>query len=207
MTASGALVGLVPAGAAQAAPSCTPNVGNSGLSAAVVARPHQTIAHRTIDATGCDIGVYIGAGVAHVTIDSATVTGANFEGIFAERTAHLTVENSTITNNGFNTIADDADPLPGSGVKSHVGQSFAISLFGVSYSIVKDNIVFNNGRGGIGVMDNGPNDPGTITQDTTAPLTSSSHDQIVGNTTYSNYNGCGIVAATQNFGGSLSHLI
>jgi hypothetical protein len=207
MTASGALVGLVPAAAAQAAPSCTPDVGHSGLSAAVVAQPHQTIAHRTIDATGCDIGVYIGSGVTHVTIDSVTVTGANFQGIFAERTAHLTVENSTITGNGFNTLADDADPLPGSGVKSHVGQSFAISLFGVSYSTVKDNIVFNNGRGGIGVMDNGPTDPGTITQDAAAPLTSSSHDQIVGNTTYANFNGCGIVAATQNVGGSLSHLL
>jgi hypothetical protein len=207
MTAATALVGLVPVGAAEAAQSCTMDVGHSGLSAAIVAHAHQTIAHQTIDAAGCDIGIYIGEGAPHVTIDSVTVQDANFQGIFAEKTSHLTVENSTVTGNGFNTIADDAGPLPGSGVRSHVGQSFAISLFGVSYSIVKGNTVYNNGRGGIGVMDNGPNDPGTITQDLSASVVSSSHDQIIDNRTSANYHGCGIVAATQNVGGSLSHLI
>ena len=206
MAASTALVGLVPVGAAEAAQSCTTDVGNSGLSAAIVAQPHQKIAHRTVDATGCDIGIYVGAGVSHVTIDSVTVSGANFQGIFAEKTSHLTVENSTVTDNGFNTIDSSAPALPGSGVHSLVGQAFAISLFGVSYSTVKHNAVYNNGRGGIGVMDNGPNDPGTITQNRSAPLVPSSYDTIVDNSTSANYSGCGLVAATQNLGGSLSHL-
>ena len=206
MAASTALVGLVST-TAQAAPRCVSNVANSGLSAAVVAQPNQTIAHKTINAKGCDIGVYIGAGVDHVTINSVTVFNANFQGIFAEKTSYLTVEKSTIKNNGFHTIDKSAPALPGSGVHSFVGQSFAISLFGVSFSTVKGNTVFNNGRGGIGLMDNGANDPGTINQDTSAALVSSSGDQIIDNTTYANYSGCGIVAATQNFGGSLSHLI
>ena len=208
IAASTALVGLVPSVAqAQATSRCVPNVGNSGLSAAVVAQAHQTIANKMINAQGCDIGIYVGAGVDHVTINSVTVFNANFQGIFAERTSYILVENSTIKNNGFHTTAADADPLPGSGVRSHVGQSFAISLFGVSYSTVKGNTVFNNGRGGIGLMDNGSNDPGTINQDRSALPVSSSHDQIVDNTTYANYNGCGIVAATQNFNGSLSDLL
>lgn len=207
VAASTALLG-VSAGVAQAAPAstCTPNVGNSGLSAAVVAHPHQRIAQRHIDATGCDIGIYVGQGVSHVRIDSVSVSGANFQGIFAEKTSHLTVQDSVVTDNGFHTTDPAAPPLPGSGVKSYVGQSFAISLFGVSHSTVRDNKVFNNGRGGIGLMDNGANDPGTITQNPSAPLVSSSDDTIVGNRTWANYSGCGIVAATQNFGGRLSDL-
>lgn len=207
MTASTALLGIGSAGVAAAAPSCTPNVGGSGLSAAVVAHAHQAIAHRTIDATGCDIGIYVGSGAADVTIKSVRVSGANFEGIFAEKTSHLTIENSTVTGNGFNTIDSSAPPLPGSGVHSYVGQSFAISLFGVSDSTVKGNRVYNNGRGGIGVMDNGPNDPGALTQDMSAPLLGSTHDVIVDNQMWANYNGCALVAATQNVGGHLSDLV
>jgi hypothetical protein len=205
LTATTALVGAVSAGPAQAAEKCTPNVGNTGLSAAVVAHAHQRIAHRTIDATGCDIGIFVGQNVSHVAIDSVTVSHANFQGILAQKTSHVTIEDSTVTDNGFNTLDPSAPALP-SGVHSFVGQSFAISLFGVSYSTVKDNKVYNNGRGGIGLMDNGPNDPGARTQDASAPLVPSSHDTITGNSTWANYNGCGIVAATQNVKGRLSHL-
>ena len=54
-------------------------------------------------------------------------------------------------------------------------------------------------------MDNGPNDPGTITQDPSAPLVSSSYDSVTGNREWANYNGCAIVAATQNLGESSSN--
>lgn len=210
VTVSTALLGVAMAGVAQAAPApapaCTPNVGNSGLSAAVVARPYQRIVDRTIK-TSCDIGIYVGAGVSHVRIDNVRVSGASFEGIFAQKTSNLTIENSTITGNGFKTTDPSAPPLPVTGVHSRVSQAFGISLFGVSYSEVSHNKVADNGRGGIGLMDNGPNDPGTITQNTSAPLVSSSHDVIVDNRMSANYNGCGLVAATQNTGGSLSDLV
>lgn len=203
-------IGFSGTAAAAAAPgphSCTANVGNSGLSAAVVARRGQTIAHRTINASPCDIGIYVGAGVSHVTIRSVTVKGANFQGIFAQDTSHVTIEHSTVTDNAFGTTNPTAPPLPGSGVKSLVGQAFAISLFGVSHSTVDHNRVYNNGRGGIGIMDNGPHDPGTITQNAAAPLVSSSYDSVTGNREWANYSGCGVVAATQNLGGSLSNLL
>ncbi|HET9124931.1 MAG TPA: right-handed parallel beta-helix repeat-containing protein, partial [Solirubrobacteraceae bacterium] len=177
------------------------------MSAAVVAQPGETIADRLINAAPCDIGIYVGAGVSHVTIRSVTVQGANFQGILAEKTSYVTIEHSTITDNAFGTVDPSAPPLPGSGVRSQVGQAFAISLFGVSHSTVAHNTVYNNGRGGIGVMDNGPNDPGTITQNTSAPLVSSSDDSVIDNQEWANYNGCGIVAATQNLGGSLSDLV
>lgn len=207
---SAAGVGFLQTAAAEAAPaaqSCIENVGNSGLSAAVVAQPGETIAGRLINAAPCDIGIYVGAGVSHVTIRSVTVQGANFQGIFAEKTSYVTIKHSTITDNAFGTVDSSVPPLPGSGVRSRVGQSFAISLFGVSHSTVAHNTVYNNGRGGIGVMDNGPNDPGTITQNTSAPLVSSSDDSVTGNTEWANYDGCAVVAATQNLGGSLSNLL
>lgn len=210
-----AVLGLAVAGAGSlgvdaavaAPPTCTPNVDGSGLSAAVVASSGQEIANHTINAASCDIGIYVGVGVSNVTIRSVTVEGANFQGIFAQDASYVTIEHSTITDNAFGTIDPNVPPLPGSGVQSLVGQAFAISLFGVSHSTVSDNTVYNNGRGGIGVMDNGPNDPGTILQNPSAQLTSSSYDTVTGNREWANYNGCAIVAATQNFGGSLSHLL
>jgi hypothetical protein len=192
--------------ASAGAASCLSNVGGSGLSAAVVAKSGQTIAHKTIDAAGCDIGIYVGPGVSGVTIDAVKVTGASFQGILAEKTSHLKVEHSILTGNGFKTIDKSAPKLP-SGVHSLVSQSFAISLFGVSDAMVMDNKVYNNGRGGIGVMDNGPNNPGTITQDHSAPVVGSANDMISGNKVWKNYNGCGIVLATQNVGGTLSNMV
>lgn len=209
VAASAALLAIGVAGSAGAttASDCTANVGDSGLSAAVVAHAGQTIAHRRINAAGCDIGIYVGAGVSHVKIDAVTVTGANFEGIFAERTSHLTVEKSTISGNGLHTIDPSAPALPGSGLHSKVGQSFAISLFGVSRSTVRGNTLTGNGRGGIGIMDNGSNDPGTITQNTSAPVVSSTHDVVINNRMRANYNGCALVVATQNLGGTLSDML
>ena len=141
-----------------------------------------------------------------MTLDAVKVSGADFDGILAEKTSGLTVENSSFTDNGFKTI-DKSAPLLSSGVHSLVSQAFAISLFGVSHSTVKNNRVFDNGRGGIGVMDNGPNDPGAITQSPAAPLLGSTDDTITGNKAWKDYNGCGIVIAIQNFRGSLSHIV
>lgn len=203
-----ALTAVVSAGAAQAkAPArCVPNVNDSGLSAAVVARAGQTIANRVV-ATTCDIGIFVGPHASHVTIRHVTVSGAGFQGVLAENTSYVTVRNSTIRGNGLRTIDAKAPVQPGSGLHSFVGQSFGISLFGVNHAAIRDNTVTGNGRGGIGVMDNGANNPGTITQDTSAPLVSSSHVTITGNKLSANYNGCAIVAATQNLGGRVSHLL
>ena len=199
---------VLPVGAANAAgPACTPDAGGTGLSAAVVARPHEKIVHRNIH-TGCDIGIYIGAGVSGVQVDHVRVSGAGFQGIFVEKTSHVVIEHSTIANNGWRTIDPSAPPLAGSGVRSYVSQSFGVSLFGVSDSVVRGNRVYDNGRGGIGLMDNGPNDPGATAsqQNPAAAVVASTDDTINGNRMWANYNGCALVAATQNPGGHLSGL-
>jgi parallel beta-helix repeat protein len=203
LTAATAVVWPV---AASAASACTPNVAGSRLSAAVVAKSGQTIADRTI-ATSCDIGIFIGPGTSRVTVNHVTVTGAHYQGILAENASHIIVENSTITGNGFHTINPHAPALPGSGLHSYVGQSFAISMFGVTSSTVRGNTVNNNGRGGIGVMDNGANNPGTIAQNRSAKLVGSAGVSVTNNTLTANYNGCGVVAATQNFGGHLTNIV
>ncbi|WP_165400053.1 right-handed parallel beta-helix repeat-containing protein [Motilibacter rhizosphaerae] len=203
-----AALGLVTPGTAQAATACTPDVGGTGLSAAVVAHAGQTISGRDVDATGCDIGIYVGAGADHVIIRSTTVHDSGFQGIFAEKTSWLKISDSTVTGNGYGTIDPSAPPLPGSGVHSYVGQAFAISVFGVSHATISGNQVYDNGRGGIGVMDNGPFDPGALMshQNPAAPLVPSSWVKVSDNTTWNNANGCGVVAATQNVGGSLSDI-
>jgi hypothetical protein len=205
VVAATASLSFVGAGAAQAAaaPSCTKDVGHTGLSALIVARSHQVIAHRTISAAGCDVGIYVGPKVTGVRIDDVTVTGANFDGILAERTSYLVVEHSTITGNAFHTIDASAPALPGSGVHSFVAQSFGISLFGVTHSTITDNDVYNNGRGGIGIMDIGAFDPGALTQNTKAAPAASANDVVSNNRLRANYNGCAIVVATQNPGGRI----
>lgn len=194
-----------PAAASATTPSCRPNVNNSGLSAAVVAVSGQTIKERHI-ATACDIGIFVGPGTSHVMIDDVTVTGAGFQGILVEDASHVTVQDSIVTGNGFRTIDNSVPALPGSGVHSRVSQAFGISLFGVTGAWVRDNTVRNNGRGGIGIMDNGANNPGTITQDKNAKLVGSTDVWVMDNMLTANYNGCGIVAATQNVDGHLSDL-
>ncbi|HEU0257075.1 MAG TPA: right-handed parallel beta-helix repeat-containing protein [Microbacteriaceae bacterium] len=204
---------LLTAGAADAAPpspACVSNAGGTGLSAAVVAKAHQTISNRTIR-TNCDIGIYVGQGATAVRIKHVTVSGAHYQGIFAEKTSHLLIDHSSVHGNGFQTVDPSAPALEGSGVHSYVGEAFGISLFGVSDSFIWDNSVYHNGRGGIGIMDNGANDPGlntkTASQNKSAPLISSTNDVITGNRMWGNYTGCGLVAATQNLGGSLSNLV
>lgn len=202
-----ALTGVAaPAFASTHGTACTPDAGGTGLSAAVVAHGNQRITDRRIDATGCDIGIYVGATARGVSIRNVTVTGAAAEGIFAERTSDLSIQNSTIDDNGFGTIDSSAPPLAGNGLHSYIGQAFAISVFGVTDAFISHNTVVDNGRGGIGIMDNGANDPGALTQNPAAKLVGSSDVTVVGNRMSEDFNGCSIVVATQNAGGHLSQV-
>jgi len=170
--------------------------GESGFTAAVVAHAGQHLADRTVDASGCDVGIYVDA--PKVTIDRVNVRGANAAGILVQNTSHITISRSTVTGNGFHTTKpvshDSVNP-------GELPQAFGISLFGVSHATLSRNTVYNNGRGGIGVMDNGPFDPGQVFMGggTTSPVNVPVVDVTVErNTLWANYAGCAIVVSAFN---------
>ncbi len=143
-----AVASVVMAPAATALPTCTP-AGSTGLTADVIANNGQTITG-TVDATGCDIGVYVPPGTSGVTINGATVSGANDHGIMAEDTTDLAIQNSTIDNNGLNPT-------------SNIDTNKAVLLVGVTNSSVSNNTVSGN------LADGGIASPTKATGSTPAP--------------------------------------
>jgi hypothetical protein len=197
----------VGAGVSAADPVCL-TAGTSGFSAAVVATSGETIANRTVVATGCDVGIYIGDGATDVTVDGVTVTGANAAGILVEDTSGITIMRSKVYGNGFH--AQPAPEPPGTPpVEGQLPQAFAISLFGVSDSIVTRNYVHHNGRGGIGVMDDGPSGPGRVVGSEGFPTHPIPVSNVVvsRNTLKANYSGCAIVVSAFNPGNTVKDVM
>jgi hypothetical protein len=212
LTVTGAavlLLGMASALPAAAGPAagCLP-AGTSGFTAKVVATAGQHISRRTVDATGCDVGIYVADQASHVTISRVTVTGANGAGILVENTSDIVVERSIVHDNGFNV----PPPPPPIGppmtdpTEPRLPQAFGISLFGVSNAMVTRNTVYDNGRGGIGVMDTGPFDPGHITGMGTSPSMPVPSENVVvsRNTLWGNLNGCAVVVSVFNTGNHIS---
>ncbi len=171
------------------ADGCPYVAGSTGLRAEIIAAPGQHITG-TVDASNCDIGVYIGPGVKNVTIDGATITGAIYHGILAQDTSNVTIQNSTVSNNAQQGESQD---FP---------ETKAIQLDGTSSSVIQNNIVENNGGGGIAVLDDGPLSPGTPNPGQLLP---GNNNRILNNQVMYNYNGCGIVVAAYNPGGGVNN--
>jgi Right handed beta helix region len=188
---AGAAAGLV-AGSVLVAPSALaaatlPN----GFTAKVVAHSGQTI-RGTIDATGFDLGVYIGPGVHGVTVRGARITGADAQGILVQDTTGVRIENSTVEGNARHFAPQ-------------LSEVQAITLAGTRHVVVTGNTVDGNGDGGIGVYDDGPNSPATfapVAIDAT-PVPSIGN-LISGNDIRDNLNGCGIVVSAKNPGGGVT---
>src|SRR6185312_7740621 len=109
------------------APACTAITSTDSeapTSAAIVATSGQTITG-TIDATGCDVGVFVGSGVSNVTV-TATIHDANKVGVLADGATNVTVTGSTISNIGNHTGAS-FDP---NGVQAGNGIRFTNSSTG-----------------------------------------------------------------------------
>jgi hypothetical protein len=169
---------------ASGATSCSP-AGSTGLTAAMVATESQTISG-SVDATGCNLGIYIGPGVTGVTVNGATVSNATDHAILAEDTSAITIENNTISNNGTK-----AEP--------QIAGDDAIFFAGVSGSTITGNTVSGDYAGGTRVADDGPVDPAA--PDAGPPTQVPSVNDTVSNNKYSDvYGGCGIVVATYNSG-------
>jgi hypothetical protein len=176
-------------------PSCSP-AGSTSLTAyLVVTHSHATISGKTINAQGCDLGIYVSPGLSWITIKNNVITGANQHAILVQDDSHVTIENNVVTGNG---VATKVCPPSGTPPPGCIPENKPIQLVGTSDSIVTKNVVsFNTADGGIGIADDGPQNPG-------APLgvAGSSeravNDQVTWNKILDNTQGCGIVIAAYN---------
>ena len=171
--------------------------GSTGLTAKIILTSGQQLTGTTINATGCDIGIYIGAGTDKVLISGVTVTGANEHGIFAQDASHVIIQYSVVTDNG---VAGHACPPSGAPPTGCINEDKGIELVGTSDSIVSHNVVSHNlADGGIGVADDGPTDPGAPNTNPGTPY-GAKNDVVSDNLVIDNSNGCGIVIAAYNQG-------
>jgi hypothetical protein len=177
------------------AATCTGTTLPDGLTAKLVATG-AAIQTQTVNATGCDIGIYVPSTVSSQVIggtsasDAVTITGANDTGIFAEDNSGLTVQNDTIQGNGVN---------PGKGIISFGG----VVLAGTNGATVESNTITNNGGGGVFVNDNGPVDP-DVPGTGSGAQTPATNNSTENNTISANFGNCGIVYATHNSGGEIN---
>jgi Right handed beta helix region len=180
------------AGAGVVAPSAfaTTTLAN-GFTAKVVAHSGQTI-RGVINATGYDVGIYIGPGVHGVKVLGARVTGANDHGILVQDAHDDLIKGSTVEGNGLNRHAG-------------LEEDKAITLGGTRNIVVAGNRIEGNGDGGVGVYDDGPNSPATFAPVALHPTSSvpSSGNVVWGNSITDNLAGCGIVVAAKNPGGGV----
>jgi parallel beta-helix repeat protein len=170
--------------------------GSTGLTAdLVVSKSHQLIQGTVVNAAGYDVGIYVCPGTTDVRIIGVTVTGANQHGIFVQDASDITVQGNLVTGNGVATIVcPPAPPFPA----GCIPENKPIELVGTSDSVVSKNVVSHNSAdGGIGVADDGPQNPGAPLGVSGASL-QSKNDKVTGNTIDDNSQGCGIVIAAYN---------
>ncbi len=181
-----AVVGLSPllgtsvasAATPAAAPSCEA-AGSTGLTAAMVVTTN--VSDISLNASGCDIGLYVPPGTSGITISGVTVSGANDHGIFVQDASDITISASTITGNGVGRTAGISDDK-------------AVMMVGTSSSTITGNTVTGNvADGGIGIYDDGPVDVGAPKPGASSPANG---DTISGNTVSDNYGGCAIVVSS-----------
>jgi hypothetical protein len=183
--------------------ACTP-AGSTGLTAfMVVTHSHTIISGKTINATGCDVGIYVSPGLSYVTITSTTVSGAGQHGIFVQDDTHVAITHNLVFNNG---VAGKACPPVGPPPMGCIPEDKGIQLVGTSDSTVSHNVVSNNtADGGIGIGDDGSQNPG-------APLgvaggsLKAMNDVVSYNTIDDNTKGCGIVIAAYNPGVGITNV-
>ncbi len=186
----GAAYAAVARAGAASSGGCTP-AGASKLTAKLVAHSHETVSG-TVEASGCDIGIYVPPGAVGVVVRGATVTGATDQGILVQDANGVVIEDSTVTGN---LVHPDVCPFPPAKPTGPcIVDAKAVELVGSSHSRIEGNtIVANLGEGGIGVFDDGAQSPGTLGAGLPRPAV----DNLVErNVVVDNPRGCGIVVST-----------
>lgn len=164
-----------------------PPSNNTGLTAKIVATKDQVI-KGTINATGFDIGIYVGPGITGVVIKNAKIFGANDHGILIQDTKDVVVKHSEIYGNGFLAITPSSHNLT---------SGKAILLSGTNNCLIQNNEVHDNWGGGIEVTDDGYSDVIPVSPGTLMPglLRPGEENVIKGNIVKDNLAACGIVVS------------
>jgi hypothetical protein len=147
-------------------------------------QPNAT-ARTVIDASNRAIGVWVrGAATAGSAVRGLTVENAGGSGIVVQDTTRVTIADNMVTGNGRN-------PPAAAAAYAVMPEFKAIQLLGTADSVVQDNQVAQNLRGGIAVVDS-PGFPG--------------HGNTVsGNQVIDNRGDCGIVVAAYVPGRGVDH--
>jgi parallel beta-helix repeat protein len=183
--AAGVLLALSAFPAVALASSPLPN----GFTAKVIANSGDVITG-TIDATGYDIGIYVGPGVHNVLVNGVTVSGANDEGILVQRASNILIKNSTIEGNGVAPYAGLTE------VK-------AIVLAGAENCLVTRNTIKDNLKGGVSIVDDGVNS--TFAPTPIGSAVAAVQDVVSTNLIENNWGDCAIVISAKNVGGGVSY--
>jgi parallel beta-helix repeat protein len=176
---------------ARAAASCSP-AGTTGLTTLMVAHSGQVISGKTIDATGCDVGIFVPPGSTSVIITGDDVSGAGIHGIFVQDSSNIIISSNNVHDNSAGVPAVSCDFVHEGPC---VAEGKAIQLDGTSNSLVARNTITNDQFGGIGIADDGPRDPGGLNPGTLSPA---DNNLVIRNQITRVAHDCGIVVAVYN---------
>jgi parallel beta-helix repeat protein len=184
---------------ARATASCSA-AGTTGLTTIMVAHSGQVISGKTIDATGCDVGIFVPAGSTNVVIMRDDISGAGIHGIFVQDSSNIMISGNNVHDNsaGVPKVSCDFIKPP------CVAEGKAIQLDGTSNSIVARNILTRDQFGGISIADDGPVDAGALNPGTLSPA---NNNLVIGNQITQVAHDCGIVVAVYNHETASNNLV
>lgn len=165
--------------------TCTDVPGSGGLTAVRVVLTPQHVTG-PVDASACDIGIYVGPGGDGTVIDGATVTGAHAEGVLVQGVHDVVLRDSTVTGSAS---------APAAGFGGHPPK--AVMLVGTARALVEGNDIYGNFGGGVAVNDDGAVHPATLAAGTPAPAVG---NVVRGNRFHDNPEGCAVVVGAYNAG-------
>jgi len=176
---------------ARATESCSP-AGTTGLTTLMVAHSHQVISGKTIDSTGCDVGVFVPPSSTNVVIMRDDISGANIHGIFVQDSSNIIISNNQVHDNSAGVPKVSCDFVHEGPC---VAEGKAIQLDGTSNSLIAHNTITNDQFGGISIADDGPVDAGALNPGTLSPA---NNNIVIGNQITQVAHDCGIVVAVYN---------
>src|SRR5215467_1263659 len=177
--------------AAHAAPSCD-QAGSTGLTTLMTAKSGQIIAGKTIDATGCDVGIFVPPGSKNVIITRNDISGAGIHGIFVQDSWNILITKNNVHDNSAGVPAVSCDFVKNGPC---VAEGKAVQLDGTSDSIIARNNIHDDQFGGISIADDGPVDAGALNPGT---LLAANNNIVMDNEISNVSHDCGIVVAAYN---------